>query len=394
MMRKLRIFVLGLPQTPDTAFHSAQNGFSCKIRNLCSMLHSEGHHVTYLGVEGAEVEASEIVSVMPREKWAPLYEKMIEANPADMQAIRIDGPYEGYIREWVKRTKIAIIERSTYTRESIVCLSGAGPHEWATEGTNQITVECGIGYPKAFHPQYRIYESYAWLHTHLGAEGHTLVPKWYWAVIPCATDEKLYRFNPKRGKQFLFFGRMTERKGIQIAIDITRALGERLTMCGNGDPSRWLTPENSHVDYVKPIMGDEQRRELFAECKALICPTTYVEPFGRVVTEAGLSGAPCIATDYGGFTETIIHGVTGYRCRTMDQFVFAAKHIDRIKPKACREWAENFTLKSLAPAYTEVFNSIMFGQKKETGWDTHNPERANIDWLNRNYLATEIARRG
>jgi hypothetical protein len=33
------------------------------------------------------------------------------------------------------------------------------------------------------------------------------------------------------------------------------------------------------------------------------------------------------------------HGVTGYRCREMAEFVTALDHIEKIDPAKCRDWA-------------------------------------------------------
>ena len=38
-----------------------------------------------------------------------------------------------------------------------------------------------------------------------------------------------------------------------------------------------------------------------------------------------MAGTPAITTDFGAFPETVEHGKTGFRCRTLNEFVQAAK---------------------------------------------------------------------
>jgi glycosyltransferase involved in cell wall biosynthesis len=116
-----------------------------------------------------------------------------------------------------------------------------------------------------------------------------------------------------------------------------------------------------------------------------LLPTYYAEPFGCVVVEAMLSGTPVITTDWGAFPEINPHGVTGYRCRTFEQFQWAVEHIDGIEPATCRRWAiENFGMERVKHMYEEYFDMVsrLFLDK---GFYSANPDRAGLGWLSRSY---------
>jgi glycosyltransferase involved in cell wall biosynthesis len=94
-----------------------------------------------------------------------------------------------------------------------------------------------------------------------------------------------------------------------------------------------------------------------------------------------LSGTPVISTDWGAFAECNLHGVTGYRCRTFEQFLWAAEHADRINPRDCRERAKaNFSMSRVSPMYEEFFRSVM-NVYAGNGWYEPNLERRDLDWL-------------
>jgi glycosyltransferase involved in cell wall biosynthesis len=385
----MKLFVLGVPHTQTTRAFSTC-AFTMKAWYLCQMLHSRGHEVIHLGVEGSDPPCTENVAVISREEWAAHYE-----HPgAKYYNTATDGSLRAYHEQYAARVRAAIEARITRPWEAIVACTWGAAQIAATQGLPQFIVEAGIGYRHTW-AQYRVFSSYAWMHFHYGKEGKYGGNSWYDVVIPNEIDPELFgygdvdaasgsarRAEPTKSDELLFMGRMNDDKGVAIAIDVARRVGRKIAIVGQGDPARFLK-DNPHARYLPPVDCDG-RRKLMAKAAAFLCPTQYIEPLGNVALEAQLSGTPVICTDWGGFTETVLHGVTGYRCRTMEQFVWAAKNIDRIDPAACRQWVlDNYSPERIGAMYEEYFTMLLdLGGK---GWYEERPSREQLDWLTKCY---------
>jgi glycosyltransferase involved in cell wall biosynthesis len=96
-----------------------------------------------------------------------------------------------------------------------------------------------------------------------------------------------------------------------------------------------------------------------SKATALFVPTIYIEPFGTVNVEAQACGTPVITTDWGAFTETVLHGTTGFRCRNLREFLLAAEDVKKLDPKVIRKWAnDNYSLEAVGFKYEQYFKRL------------------------------------
>ena len=235
-----------------------------------------------------------------------------------------------------------LIRQNKSAGDIILCFYGADNHIATAGITDCKVIEAHIGYKtdQVFAP-YRIFTSYAQMHYYYGQKGMLMNPSWWDAVIPNAISVDEFDLKIEKMDYVVFLGRVQNNKGINVAIQATQRAKKKLIIAGEpkGLSQCGYKTIPNHVVCIGRV-DVEQRKELLANAMCLIAPTEYIEPFGNIVVEAHLSGTPTITTDWGGFIDTNIHGVTGYRCRMMGEFVDAIGKIGRINPETCRMMAE------------------------------------------------------
>jgi len=116
------------------------------------------------------------------------------------------------------------------------------------------------------------------------------------------------------------------------------------------------------AEYLGPV-SEEQRVSLMAGAQALICPTLTYEAFGNISPEAQLCGTPVIATNWGGFLDTVIPGVTGWLCSNPDELAASIKQLGRLADSATiRQLAiDRFSPDAAHPQYMRYFRRITSG---------------------------------
>lgn len=207
-------------------------------------------------------------------------------------------------------------------------------------------LEPSIGYPpEAVFAPYRAFVSYSQMHYYYGLHKKILSPSWYDAVIPNAFTPAEFKFNDQKQDYFVYLGRVNFDKGIDLCVQVTKHIGKKLIIAGPTKDLKHLGYSEipSHVECVGYV-GPKERSDLLSKAQCLMAPSHYIEPFGNIVAEAQFCGTPVLTTDWGGYVDSVVHGVTGFRCRDFKSFVDAANVIHQLSPITCRTWAmQNFS---------------------------------------------------
>jgi glycosyltransferase involved in cell wall biosynthesis len=363
-MNKYTFHLLGLAHIPTSKVIYAC-AYTQKIVNLSKMLTELGHKVILYCTEGSNVPDVEMVTVGSEATRREVYgnydwhKDFFKHDPKDNVHLEFNN------------NAIMEINRRKQERDFLLCPMGNYDQPIAT-AVDLMTVESGIGYTGIFADK-RVFESAAWMHYLYGAlrlqEGC-----WYDTVIPNAYDIRDFPFTyatpADKEDYYLFVGRLIQRKGLQIAADVTKTLGAKLIVAGQGDLSNVEGVDLSHYDNLEYIgtVDPAQRFELMRKARAVFVPTHYIGPFEGVAVEAQLCGTPAITTDWGVFQETVQQGVTGFRCRTFREFVRAAQAWATIDPNNCRAWAVQRYSTDMVKWQYQIYFDRLYDLWSERGW--------------------------
>ena len=345
------LHLLGLPHTITDDAHS-HCAFTAKVLKFADMMHGRGYRIIHYGVEGADTAADEQVDILTRDEQ----NRLRGHDGSDAAKFVGDDANVGNALYKEFNARLRDILRSRIGDKDLVLLPFGHAHNDAVDGIDKNKlVEMGIGYPTLGPAPFDVFESYAWMHWHQGRANRN--GKNYEWVVPNYFDESEWDvvLEPPRNR-VVFLGRICQAKGLATVVEIAKRRPDlEFTICGQGDPAPWTAP---NITYVPPLVGRE-RSPYLGRARALLMPTEFTEPFGGVAVEAMMCGTPAITTDWGAFTETVEDGVTGFRCRTLGDFLAAldrAPELDRAYIAARARGLYGFP--RVAAMYDRVFRQI------------------------------------
>jgi len=119
----------------------------------------------------------------------------------------------------------------------------------------------------------------------------------------------------KKEVNFLYVGRLSQEKGIDLLLEVISETDASLTIIGDGELMNLCRDyaERLGKDRVR-ILGYQNRKRIFTEMRkssALVLPSRCMEPAPLVLGEAAYNCLPAIVADHGGVTEFVEDEITG-----------------------------------------------------------------------------------
>lgn len=378
-MRKYRFHLLGLAHLP-TNKHYLSCAFTQKNVKLARMLMSLGHEVYLYGVKSqydpqpicTEFIETHSLSDIRNDygdgdnRFEIGYDWTNTDFRHDFNKSRVPSTikfYDNCIKEINRRKK---------HDDFLLCTQGHYQMPISNGVNLYLSCEPGIGY-RGSCLNFRAFES-AYIQNFTYGSEHPrecINGSYYDRVIPNYFDAEDFEVSTEKDDYYLFIGRMIKRKGIVTAALACNALKKKLIIVGQGA----AVDANGHLQAISntdfnlapgtwEYLGYadlEKRKKLMARAIATFTPTEYLECFAGTHVESTLSATPVITTDFAVFTGTVINGLNGYRCSTLDDFVWAGKQCAEWtadQRMACRKHAERYLSDNVKLDYQRWFDDL------------------------------------
>ncbi len=337
----MNFHLLGVPNTRTTDAYPL-DGFCRRTWLFADLLKRLGHHVTLYGAVENTAPCDVFVRCLTEEEQTRL------TGGVPYQYV----PFEASSPLFLQFNLNVVNELRTRKQSGDIIAQIAGSAQmYVSECHPEMPVlEYSIGYRGIAAP-FRVYQSHIWRHTVAGYTGvdggrtcDAVIPPWF------PVDE----FPQSEPEDYvLYCGRLVASKGLSIACRAAEAAKVPLVVIGHGDPALVTYGE------YRGSVSMAQRNELLSKARAVLMPTQYIEPFGNVAAEAQMCGTPVISSDFGGFVESVEHGVSGFRCRTLGEFTEAIRLSDGIDRDAVRARAHRlYSAEAAMVSYWRYFDLL------------------------------------
>jgi len=351
-MNRTTIHIVGTPGNASRK-NPTIDPFSRSSYYLTDFLHKEGWRVNYYGYKESNPGCSEKFNVCDID-WKKTHVEHSENSPPTVT----DNLLNDFSQRVFDKLKDNVLEG-----DIIICMWSDVIGVLPLRDLTPYVIDGHIGhYAPSYNTSYHVYACHSlqsWLYA---KNEERYANRWNDVVIPPISHSKNdFKYVKEKDDYILFMSRLIENKGLGIVLDVAKELpNQKFKIAGTGDWGAWVDNAGDNVEFIGYIEGDE-RKKVLSKAKAVMTPSLYFEPFGLTAVEAALSGTPIITTDWGGYGNNVVDGVTGFRCVTIYDFVNAINRIDEIDKEDCVMWGDLHTAEELIDRWKEYLIKVKRG---------------------------------
>jgi len=139
---------------------------------------------------------------------------------------------------------------------------------------------------------------------------------------------KDYPYHPEYENYFIYFGRLSEEKGIMTLLNAMKVQPQaQLKILGDGPfaPALKKYAEQNQLNNVEFCgnVGGEKLVNLVQNCRFVVVPSEWYDNSPLVIYESFSMGKPVIVSTMGGMPELVDHGENGYHFKAGDEKTLA-----------------------------------------------------------------------
>lgn len=187
------------------------------------------------------------------------------------------------------------------------------------------------------------------------------------ATVHNGIDLMHFTLREEPGSYLAFLGRVSPEKGLAEAIELARMVDMPLRIAAKVDAvdkayfTETIEPllRDPRVEFIGEV-DEAQKNEFLGHAYAYLFPVRWPEPFGITMVESMACGTPVIAMAEGSVPEVVIHGRTGFVCRTLQEMADSIPAVSRISRRDCRALVERrFSAAKMAAAYEAIYRGVV-----------------------------------
>ncbi len=151
-----------------------------------------------------------------------------------------------------------------------------------------------------------------------------------WDILKNPFNSNDFKISTIQEDYYLFFGRLSEEKGVDILIKAAAKNKEcKLKIIGDGPEKNRLIKlakklKADNVDFCGPLWGNDLK-EILSKSRFVVVPSLWHENFPYVILQSFALGKPVIGSSVGGIPELIQENYNGYLYENDDIIDLASK---------------------------------------------------------------------